>query len=99
MKTSTNTKKLKLPFKKSKTQCDNKRSCSKRRVNIESNKPYTFENIQANPTQFCNKFEQLLNFNTKMNQGLSFDIDGLERNLSKLQHMSKVKSNKDHDQN
>jgi len=34
-----------------------------------------------------------------MNQGLSFDVDGLERNLNKLQNMSRGKSPNDHKSN
>jgi len=95
-KDTTNSQKLKLPLNRGKTQGDRHRSNSKkRRVRIEQDKPYTFESIHATPNQFYNKFEQLLNFNTKLNNGLSYDIDGIERNLSKLQNMSKMKSNKE----
>lgn len=95
MKEITTTKKIKLPLNKSKTHGDKKRSSSKkRRMRLDQDKPYTFESFHATPDQFYNKFEELLNFNTKLNQGLSFDIDGIERNLSKLQNMSKMKSGK-----
>jgi len=95
-KDTTNVKKLNLPLNRGKTQGDRHRSNSKkRRVRIEQVKPYTFESINATPDQFYNKFEQLLNFNTKLNNGLSYDVDGIERNLSKLQTMSKMKSSKE----
>jgi len=96
MKDTTNTKKHQIPLKKQKTQGDKHRSRSKkRRARVEQEKPYTFESVHATPDQFYNKFEELLNFNTKLNQGLSYDIDGIERNLSKLQSMSKLKSSKE----
>lgn len=95
-KDNTNSQKLKLPLNRGKTQGDRHRSNSKkRRVRVEQDKPYTFESIHASPDQFYNKFEKLLNFNTKLNNGLSYDIDGIERNLSKLQTMSKMKSSKE----
>lgn len=99
MKDTANSRRLEQPLKRVKTQGDRHMSGSKkRRARIEQDKPYTFESIHATPDQFYNKFEELLNFNTKLNQGLSYDIDGIERNLSKLQTMSKMKSNKEQKQ-
>merc|ERR1711981_195465 len=86
MKDTANSKRLAKPLKRVKTQGDRHMSGSKkRRARIEQDKPYTFESIHATPNQF----------NTKLNQGLHYDIDGIERNLSKLQTMSKMKSSKE----
>jgi len=98
MKTTSNTKLCKIPLKKCVTQDDKRKKAQrskKKRVRVESSNPYTFEGIQATPSQFYNKFEELLNQNTKLNQGLCFDVDGLEKNLSKLQQLSKGKQHKD----
>merc|ERR1711904_325872 len=98
MTTTSNTKKTKIPLKKSVTQDDKRKKVEKskkRKIRVESSSPYTFEGIQATPSQFYNKFEELLNQNTKMNQGLRYDVDGLEKNLSKLQQLSKGKPIKD----
>merc|ERR1711981_880217 len=82
MKDTANSKRLAKPLKRGKTQGDRHMSGSKkRRARIEQDKPYTFESIHATPNQFYNKFEELLNFNTKLNQGLHYDIDGIERNF------------------
>jgi len=81
MKDTANSRILAQPLKRGKTHGDKRISSSKkRRVRVEQDKPYTFENTHATPDQFYNKFEELLNFNTKLNQGLSYDIDGIERN-------------------
>lgn len=98
MTDSTNTKKCKIPLKKYKTTEEKKKDSSKykkRRVKVEPSEPYTFEKIQASPAQFYSRFEELLNYNSNLNKGLTNDVDGLERNLTKLQNMSNGKSNKD----
>lgn len=105
MTTSTKTKKCKIPIKKSKTQENKNKKCLKqkkrqsRAKTLDNSNPYTFEKIQPTPNQFYNRFEQLLNQNTRMNNGLGFDVDGLERNLSKLQNISKGKSSRDQNSN
>merc|ERR1711972_1112604 len=96
MTSSGNTKKGEMSFKKGNSEDDKKKTMvKKRKYRNNSSKQYTFEKIHATPSQFYNKFEELLNINSSMNRGLGFDIDGLERNLSKLQHMSDKKSHRD----
>jgi len=93
---STNSELPRKDYKKSKTSDDKKKkNAKKRRQRNDQSAPYTFEKVIATPTQFYNKFEELLKYNSNMNQSLSTDIDSLERNLKKLQYLNKGKSNKD----
>jgi len=98
MTTKSSTKKCKIPLKRCQTQNDKKTKAKiskRKRVKVDSSKPYTFEGMQATPDQFYNKFEQLLNQNAQMNKYLFNDVKGLEKNLTKLQHISKTKHNKE----